>query len=151
MTLWAFCDANYAETTRPKIHQWVCVHAGQWIHCMEVQETASVALSTTEAEYYVLGIACQEAIWLKQLCQELLIAFNKPSTCTQTILGSISVRQPVFTTGLSISHKMALHSRARPIQSICTSHIPGIWNGADFLTKALNHSKHECCSNFRME
>ena len=37
----------------------------------------SVALSTTEAEYYALGIACQEGVWLKQLCQEIFMTFDK--------------------------------------------------------------------------
>ena len=28
---------------------------------------------------------------------------------------------------------------------LCTLHIPGVQNGADFLMKALNHHKHEQC------
>ena len=38
----------------------------------------SVTLSTTEAEYYALGMACQEGVWLKQLCQEIFMAIDEP-------------------------------------------------------------------------
>src|SRR5882724_9551223 len=42
------------------------------------KKQTSVSLSTMEVEYYMLGIACQESTWLKQIGQELLMSLNKP-------------------------------------------------------------------------
>ena len=44
----------------------------------KLNKQASMALSTTEAEYYALGVACQEATWLRQVFQELSITFDEP-------------------------------------------------------------------------
>jgi len=43
----------------------------------KTKKQVSMALSTTKAEYYMFGIACQEAVWIRQLCQELFMTFNK--------------------------------------------------------------------------
>ena len=107
----------------------------------------SVALSTTEAEYYSLGIACQEGVWLKQLCQEIFMTFNKSILIFSDNTGAVALSEnPVF------------HSRSKHIDiwwhfirdlihsgSIRSLHIPGVQNGADFLTKAVNRYKHEQC------
>jgi len=51
----------------------------------------------TEAEYYTLGIACQEAIWLKQLCQELQMTFDKPTDIYTDNTGAVALSDnPVF-------------------------------------------------------
>ena len=107
----------------------------------------SVTLSTTEAEYYALGIVCQEGVWLKQLCQEIFMMFDK----------SIYIFSD-NTRAVALSEKPVFHSRSKHIDirwhfirdlihsgSVCSSHIPGIQNGADFLTKALNRYEHERC------
>ena len=69
---WGYCDANYAED--PHDHKsmrgYMFILLGGAIS-WKSKKQASVSLSTTEAEYYALGIACQEAMWIKQICQEL--------------------------------------------------------------------------------
>jgi len=105
------------------------------------------SLLTTEAEYYTLGIACQEAEWIRQICLELLIPLNGPIHIYSDNTGAVALSEnPVF------------HSRSKHIdirwhfvhdlirsKTVHTSHIPGIQNGADFLMKALNPLEHECC------
>ena len=79
LTPWGFCDANYAED--PHDHKWTSGYtfmlAGGPISWKSKKQT-SVSLSTMEVEYYMLGIACQESTWLKQIGQELLMSLNKP-------------------------------------------------------------------------
>jgi len=61
------------------------------------KKQASVALSMTEAKYYVLGIACQEAIWVKQLCQELLFPYNEAINIYQDNTRAVAFsNNPVF-------------------------------------------------------
>ena len=43
----------------------------------KLKKQPSIALSTTKAKYYALGLACQEGVWLKQLCQEIFMGFDK--------------------------------------------------------------------------
>ena len=141
MTPWAFCDANYAEDLQD--HRSTSGYAFMLVGgpiAWKSKKQGSVALSTTEAEYYALGITCQEAVWTKQLFQELQMAFDEPINVYTDNMGAVALSDnPVF------------HNRSKHIdikwhfirdlirsKSICTSHIPGTQNGADFLTKALN-------------
>jgi len=56
-----------------------------------------VALSTTKAEYYMLGVACQEAVWLGQLCKELYMNINKPTPIYSDNMGMVALSDnPVF-------------------------------------------------------
>jgi len=150
VTPWGFCNVNYAEDPHDRCYtsRYVFMLAGGPI-TWKSKKQASVALSTTEAEYYALGIACQEAIWLKQLCQELQMVFNEPIKIYTDNTGAVA-----------LSDNPVLHNQSKHIdirwhfvrdlirsKSIRTLHIPGIWNGADFLTKALNRSKHKQCRN----
>ena len=57
----------------------------------------SVAFSTTEVEYYALGIACQEAAWIKQIFQELLIPLNSPIHIFSDNMGMVALSDnPIF-------------------------------------------------------
>ena len=61
------------------------------------KKQTSVALSMTEPEYYTLGVACQEAVWVKQLCQELCIALDKPMNIYTDNTGAVTLSDnPVF-------------------------------------------------------
>jgi len=79
LTPWGFCGANYAEDPHD------CKSTGSYVFMVagspilwKSKKQMSVSLSTMEAEYYTLGITCQEATWLKQIGQELLMSLNKP-------------------------------------------------------------------------
>src|SRR5882724_4281074 len=95
---WVFCDVNYAED--PHDHhstsRYVFMLVGGPI-TWKSKKQLSVTLSMTEAEYYMLGIACEEAIWLKQLCQELQMNFNKPIDIYMDNTGAVALSDnPVF-------------------------------------------------------
>src|SRR5882672_10598425 len=104
------------------------------------KKQASVSLSTTAAEYYTLGIACQEATWIQQICRELLMPMDGPIHLYSDNTGTVALSDnPVF------------HSRSKHInirwhfirdlihsKTIHTSHIPGMQNSVYFLMKALN-------------
>ena len=75
---------------------------------MEIKEAGiHRALSTTEVEYYVLGISCQEAAWIKQIFQELLLLLNDP---IHIYLDNIRV--------VSLSNNPIFHNRLKHID-IC--------------------------------
>src|SRR5882724_10699870 len=56
-------------------------------------------LSTTEAEYYALGVVCQEAMWLRQVFQELSMTFDAPLHIYSDNTGAVALSDnPVFHT-----------------------------------------------------
>ena len=148
MTTWGYCDANYAEDSRDRksTSGYAFMLAGGPI-TWKSKKQKSVALSTTEAEYYAVGAACQEAIWIRQISQELLIPLDEPTLILSDNTGAVFLSDnPVF-------HSWSKHIDIRwhyvrdLIQSklVRTSHIPGTQNGADFFTKAVNCFEHERC------
>ena len=148
MTTWGYCDTNYAEDShnQKSTSSYTFMLAGGPI-TWKSKKQKSVALSTTEAEYYAVGAACQEAIWIRQISQELLIPLDEPTLILSDNTGAVSLSDnPVF-------HSRSKHIDIRwhyvrdLIQSklVRTSHIPGTQNGADFFTKAVNHFEHERC------
>src|SRR5882724_11823729 len=131
---WGYCNANYVEDPcdRKSTSGYAFMLAGGSISWKSKKQT-SVSLSTTEAEYYALGIACQEAEWIRQICLELLIPLNGPIHIYSDNTGAVALsKNPVF------------HSRSKHIdirwhfvrdlirsKTVRTSHIPGIQNGMD--------------------
>jgi len=111
------------------------------------KKQASVLLSTTEAEYYALGIACQEAVWMKQFCQEILMPLNNSIHIYSDNTGMIALSDnPVFHNQLK--HIDIQWHFVRDLicsKTIHTSHIPRTQNSVDFLTKALSRPEHERC------
>ena len=55
------------------------------------RKQSSVALSTVEAEYMALSVATQEAIWLRQLQEELGVTEAGPSRIYEDNQGAISI------------------------------------------------------------
>src|SRR5882724_10675786 len=102
-TPWGYCDANYMEDP----HDWkstsgyVFMLAGGSIS-WKSKKQPSVSLSTTEAEYYALGIVCQEAEWIKQMCLKLRRSLNSPIHIHSDNTGAVSLSE-TFTVGQSIS------------------------------------------------
>ena len=71
------------------------------------RKQSSVALSTVEAEYMALSVATQEAIWLRQLQEELGMEETGPTLIYEDNQGAISmVKNPVF-------HKRTKHIQIR--------------------------------------
>ena len=148
MTPWGYCDANYAKDShdRKSTSRYAFMLANGPI-AWKSKKQPSVALSTTEAKYYALGITCQEGVWLKQLCQEIFMMFDKSILIFSDNTGAVALSEnPVF-------HRRLKHIDIRwhfirdliRSGSICSLHIPGVQNGTDFLTKAVNQYEHERC------
>ena len=146
MTPWGYCNTNYAKDShdRKSTSGYAFMLANGPI-AWKLKKQPSVALSTTEAEYYALGIACQEGVWLKQLFQKIFMTLDKSIHIFSDNTGAVALSEnPIF------------HSRSKYINirwhfiwdliqsgSILSSHIPGVENGADFLTKAVNQYEHK--------
>ena len=79
-TPWGYCNTNYVEDPHDQksTNSYSFMLAGGPI-AWKSKKQSLVALSTTEAEYYVLGVACQETVWLQQLCKELHMNINQPT------------------------------------------------------------------------
>jgi len=61
------------------------------------KKQALVTLSTTEAEYYALGVAGQEAVWLQQLCKELHMDLNQLTPIYSDNMGMVALSDnPIF-------------------------------------------------------
>ena len=114
------------------------------------KQQPSISLSTTEAEYYVLGITCQEAAWIRHIYQEIFKPLNNPVLIYLDNAGAVALSEnPVFH-NWSKHIDICWHYIRDLIRSkiIRSSHIPRINNGADFLTKALSCTEHEHCAKF---
>jgi len=93
-----YCDANYAEDPRDRksTSGYTFMLAGGPI-AWKSKKQSLVALSTTEAEYYALGLVCQEAVWLQQLCKELYMNFNQLKPIYSDNMGTVALSDnPIF-------------------------------------------------------
>ena len=148
MTPWGYCNLNYAEDPhdRKSTSRYSFMFVGRPI-AWKYKKQALVALSTTEAEYYTLGIACQEASWIQQICQELLMNLDKPTHIYSDNTSTVALSDNPMFHNRSKHIDICWHFVRNLIHSkvIHTLHIPGTQNGADFLTKALNWYEHEHC------
>ena len=108
----------------------------------------TVAISSTEAEYVGLSTCVQEALWLRSLLKELghnqkqTIIFGDNLSSMQIIKGGVSNRSKHIDVR---HHFLRDHISNKEIdvqyqksQDLC----------ADFLTTAVNHSKHYQCMKF---
>ena len=141
-----YCDSDYAgDSTTSKSttgYVFTCANAAiTW----KSQKQTRVALSTTEAEYTAAAEAIKEAIWLRQLQQDLLIPVTAPITLYCDNQGA-----------LALSKKPVNHSRTKHVttryhfvrEAVDTNEINLQYlqtNNmlADILTKGLERIKHE--------
>ncbi|KAG7884784.1 hypothetical protein KL936_005436 [Ogataea polymorpha] len=140
-----YCDADWGgNVDRSSTTGYVFVLANAPI-TWRSKKQATVALSSTEAEYMALGDAVKELLWLKQLLYQLKVRCLKLPTiyCDNT-------------SALALSDHPAYHPRTKHIdiryhfirshiqdKALVTSHVPSSFNIADSLTKALNREKFE--------
>ena len=116
VTPWAFCNVNYTKDPRDQksTSRFVFMLASVPI-TWKSKKQASVALSTTKAEYYMLGIACQEAVWVMQLCQELYMSFCKLMNIYTDNTEAVALpKNPVFH---NRSKHIDIHLQSHPIQA----------------------------------
>jgi len=63
----------------------------------KLKKQPSVSLSTTEVEYYALGITCQEAAWIRHVYQEIFKPLNNPVLVYSDNAGAVALSvNPIF-------------------------------------------------------
>jgi hypothetical protein len=102
-----------------------------------------VATSATEAEYKALSTAAKEAIWYKQLFEEL--GFPSPSVVLAgDNTGAISLAHNPIHHGRTKHIRLAWHYLREVVASgdVVLEYIPTALQNADFLTKPLSTKAH---------
>lgn len=145
-----FCDADWASNIddRKSCTGYVFMLHGGAISWTSKRQ-ATVALSTTEAEYMSLASAVQESLWFRSFYNQFDIGFGtQPITIRCDNLSA-----------LDLAHSNAYSSRTKHIdlrhhfirqhveeKSIILEHISTEEMLADVMTKALFSTKHLYCS-----
>ncbi|XP_053691533.1 uncharacterized protein LOC128740051 [Sabethes cyaneus] len=143
-----YCDSDWAgdQQTRKSTSGIIFFFGGgpvSWIS--KAQD--SVALSTLEAEYNALTLACQEAIWIRRLLKDLGEPQDEPMTLFEDNQGCICFAKAERSSG-RVKH---IDTKGHFIKDLCERKIVGLTYCpstkmvADALTKPLGPSLH---SNF---
>lgn len=155
--LHGFCDADWAGdvSDRRSVTGYVFLLQGSAI-TWNSKKQPTVALSTTEAEYMAMSSSTQEAIWLKNLYNDIF--GNRKRIEQITIFGDNQ-------SAIALSDKTtSFHPRTKHIdirhhfirEHIHNGDVKFIYTNtdnmtADFLTKAVTHIKHKkCCESMNI-
>lgn len=137
-------DASYAnESKRRSRSGYVFLVAGAAISWMtKVQPT--VALSSTESEYYALGESVKEALWIRHLLTELSFATNNPTVIHQDNKSTIAIAyNPIHHQRIKHidirAHFLRQHLSDKKIE---LTYCPTEDMIADVLTKPLPQAQH---------
>lgn len=145
-TLNGYVDADWASDVndRKSTSGFVFMLAGGAI-CWSSKKQASVALSSTEAEYIAAAHASKEVVWLRRLLSELGQAPNAPTRLHIDNQSAIAIaKNPEF-------HDRTKHIDVRyhflrqkvDSEEILLTYLPTDDQVADVLTKGLVRAKHE--------
>lgn len=144
----AFTDADWGSDvdSRRSVSGYVFNMSGGAIS-WKSHKQATVALSSTEAEYVALGEAVQESIWLAQLCNELgMMTTPIGISCDNqsAIMLAESTGYRPRTKHIDIKyHFLRQHVEQK---NIMVTFVPTDENVADVLTKAVTGDKLLFCS-----
>ena len=154
--LLGYCDANYANNldTRKSTSAYIFLLAGGPVNWSSKSQSR-IAQSTTEAEYTALNHAGREAIWLRNLSQEIGLFQSVPAIPIHTDnAGAVALaNNPVFharTKHIAIEGHWVREIIADKLIRIVQ--VPTALNVADILTKPLpqqNHYQQLKLLNFR--
>ncbi|PKU87466.1 Retrovirus-related Pol polyprotein from transposon TNT 1-94 [Dendrobium catenatum] len=140
LTLRTYVDADWAsDCTDRKSVSGFCTYLGSTLISWSVKKQATIAKSSTEAEYRSLSAAASDVIWLRRLVDELLLPQDAPTTiyCDNTSAIALA-RNPVFharTKHIELDyHFLRQHIDNRTIH---LEHISSIDQIADIFTKPL--------------
>ena len=106
---------------------------------------ATVAKSSTEAEYVALSQATQEVVWLRRLLVDLGVVVNSPTTIREDNQGAIDLsRNPKHhnrTKHIDVSYHFTRERIVTKEIDVC--HVPTGDNVADIMTKGLAKGPYE--------
>jgi len=143
-----YCDADYAGDldTRRSTSAYIFTMAGGAISWASRRQ-ATVAASTTEAEYIAAATAVKEALWLRQLATDLHMPISTIPVKADNQSAIKLLKNPVSSVRskhIDVAYHFARERVARKevtFEYISTEHMI-----ADMLTKPVNAAKlHICC------
>jgi len=140
ITPFGCCDADWAGDidTRRSTTGYVFFMAGGPV-CWKCKNQPTVALSSSESEYMSLGVAAQEAIHLRSLCQDLNVLVTEPLLIFEDNTGAIAMAaNPVMherSKHIDIKHHFIREKVAEKL--ITLKHLPTTLMLADLLTKPV--------------
>lgn len=149
--LHGYCDADWAGDVddRRSVTGYVFLLQGGAI-TWNSKKQATVALSTTEAEYMAMSAATQEAIWLSNLHNDI---FGKHNTLEHVVIYGDNKSALMLSEKTTPFHPRTKHIDIRHhfIREKVTDgtvqfiHTPTQTMSADYLTKAVSFDKHKSC------
>jgi hypothetical protein len=86
-----FSDASFAEETGRKSRSGYVFMIGGAAVSWFCKKQGPVALSSTEAEYYALSEAVKEAVWIRQLFNELGVPLRQPTVINEDNQSTIAI------------------------------------------------------------
>jgi hypothetical protein len=145
----AYADASYAQEHGRKSrsgHVFMMAGAAITWFC---KKQPVVALSSTEAEYYALSEAVKEALWLRQMLNEIEFRMNDPTVVHQDNLSTIAIAMN------PIQHQRVKHMDVKvhflrdhlDKKDVTLLYCPTEDMVADILTKALPNVSHRKFTN----
>jgi hypothetical protein len=142
-----YCDADYAGDvdTRRSTGGYVFIMNGAAI-TWQSKRQATIAASTTEAEYIAAASAVKESLWLRQLLTDLGVAQGAVSIHADNQSAIKLLRNPVSSMRskhIDVAHHFARERVAR--QEVAFVFVATDEQIADIMTKALPKSKHVFC------
>jgi hypothetical protein len=140
-----FSDSSWAEEDTRRSHMGYCFSAGSGVVSWSSRRQATVAGSSTEAEYIAISEASRESVWLRCLLRELEILPEGPTTLFCDNNGAIA-----------LSFDQAFHARVKHVdvqyhfireqvesKGILVKRVPSAENVADIFTKPLGRPLFE--------
>eukprot|EP00877_Chromochloris_zofingiensis_P012347 jgi/Chrzof1/7366/Cz02g21060.t1 len=143
-----YCDADYAgdTDTRKSTSGYIFILHGGAIRWSSKRQ-ATVAASTTEAEYMAAAAAVKEALWLRTLLSELQLDIDNITIMADNQSAIKLLRNPI--SSMRTKHiDVAYHfARERVVRKEVVFRFVSTENMvADIMTKALSEVKHvRCC------
>lgn len=149
LELEACSDSDYAgcPSTRRSITGDVML-VGNGCVSWRARKQATVATSSTEAEYRAAYEATQEIVWLRQLLKDFGYTRGKPTTLRCDNQGALALsKNPLYQSRSKHFDVVYCWIRERVDDStILPEYVPTSLMLADFLTKALHHPKFDFCA-----
>ena len=140
-----YADANYGPKPDRKSRTGWCFMLGGAVTTWSSKKQPVISLSSTEAEYYALGDGVKEALWLRELMQEIGFTLDKPTTIHQDNQSTMAIAlNPIHHSHvkhMSIrSHFIRDHIAKEEVKLV---YCPTGDMIADIFTKALPVKQHQ--------
>jgi hypothetical protein len=135
-----YCDADYAsEPSRKSISGMVFLFGGGAVSWKSKQQP-TIALSTCEAEFMAMNLACREALWLRKLLPELGVSLGgAPVEILNDNVGALELSKNPILSNRS-KHIDVIHMFARERverKEVSFLFVPSEENLADMFTKSV--------------